>query len=122
SGVMDVLRSFNLGACSHIIGKLNDRGVIEFTRDAKIIYSQQRSALHRLWSETSWRISRVRENPATADAEFDRLLDEADPGMQPKITFDMAENVAAPFLATGARPRVAVLREQGVNSHIETAW
>ena len=122
SAVMDVLRSFNLGACSHIIGKLNDRGVIEFTRDAKIIYSQPRFELHRLWSETSWRISRVRENPATADAEFDRLLDETDPGIQPKITFDMAENVAAPFLATGVRPRVAVLREQGVNSHIETAW
>lgn len=122
SAVMDVLRAHNLGACSHIIGKLNDRGVIEFTRDAKIIYSAQRSALHRLWSETSWRISRVRENPATADAEFDRLLDETDPGMQPKITFDMADNVAAPFLNTGVRPRVAILREQGVNSHIETAW
>ena len=122
SAVMDVLRTFNLGACSHIIGKLNDRGVIEFTRDAKIIYSQPRAELHRLWSETSWRISRVRENPATADAEYDRLLDETDPGMQPKITFDMAENVAAPFLSSGVRPRVAILREQGVNSHIETAW
>jgi phosphoribosylformylglycinamidine synthase len=122
SDVMDVLRSFNLGACSHIIGKLNDRGVIEFTRDAKIIYAQPRAELHRLWSETSWRISRMRENPATADAEYARLLDEQDPGMQPKITFDMADNVAAPFLATGVRPRVAILREQGVNSHIETAW
>lgn len=122
SAVMDVLRSFNLGACSHIIGKLNDRGVIEFTRDAKTIYSKPRAELHRLWSETSWRISRVRENPATADAEYERLLDETDPGMQPKVTFDMSENIAAPFLATGVRPRVAILREQGVNSHIETAW
>ncbi|KQX01314.1 phosphoribosylformylglycinamidine synthase [Massilia sp. Root418] len=122
SQVMDVLRSFNLGACSHIIGKPNDRGVIEFTRDAKTIYSQQRFELHRLWSETSWRISRVRENPATADAEYDRLLDLADPGISPKLTFDPSENVAAPFLSTGARPRVAILREQGVNSHIETAW
>jgi phosphoribosylformylglycinamidine synthase len=122
SQVMDVLRSFNLGACSHIIGKPNDRGVIEFTRDAKTIYNQQRFELHRLWSETSWRISRVRENPATADAEYDRLLDLADPGISPKLTFDPSDNVAAPFLATGARPRVAILREQGVNSHIETAW
>ncbi|KQV82521.1 phosphoribosylformylglycinamidine synthase [Massilia sp. Root351] len=120
--VMDVLRSFNLGACSHIIGKPNDRGVIEFTRDAKTIYSQQRFELHRLWSETSWRVSRMRENPATADAEYDRLLDLADPGISPKLTFDPSDNVAAPFLATGARPRVAILREQGVNSHIETAW
>ncbi|SFU58178.1 phosphoribosylformylglycinamidine synthase [Pseudoduganella namucuonensis] len=122
SAVMDVLRSFNLGACSHIIGKTNDRGVIEFTRDAKLIYNQPRSALHRLWSETSWRIARLRDNPACADAEYERLLDETEPGMTPKITFDLADNVAAPFLATGARPRVAILREQGVNSHIETAW
>ncbi|MGV7206467.1 phosphoribosylformylglycinamidine synthase [Oxalobacteraceae bacterium A2-2] len=122
SEVMDVLRAHNLGACSHIIGKPNDRGVIEFTRDAKIIYQQPRSALHRLWSETSWRIARLRDNPACADAEYDRLLDEQDPGITPKITFDMGENVAAPFLATGVRPRVAILREQGVNSHIETAW
>jgi phosphoribosylformylglycinamidine synthase len=88
--VMDVLRSFNLGACSHIIGKLNDRGVIEFTRDAKIIYSKPRSELHRLWSETSWRIARLRDNPACADAEYDRLLDEQDPGITPKVTFDLS--------------------------------
>ncbi|USX24345.1 phosphoribosylformylglycinamidine synthase [Oxalobacteraceae bacterium OTU3CINTB1] len=120
--VMDVLRSFNLGACSHIIGKPNDRGVIEFTRDAKVIYNQPRAALHRLWSETSWRIARMRDNPACADAEYDRILDESEPGMTPKITFDLTENVAAPFIATGVRPRVAILREQGVNSHIETAY
>jgi len=122
SAVMNVLREQGLGACSHIIGKLNERGAIEFTRDAKVIYSESRSSLHRLWSDTSWRIARLRDNPACADAEFDRLLDETDPGMQPKISFDLADNVAAPFIATGVRPRVAILREQGVNSHIETAW
>ena len=122
SDVMNVLREHNLGACSHIIGKPNDRGVIEFTRDAKIIYSQARSALHRLWSDTSWRIARLRDNPACADSEYDRLLDETDPGISPRLTFDPSENIAAPFLATGVRPRVAILREQGVNSHIETAW
>ncbi|NGZ84886.1 phosphoribosylformylglycinamidine synthase [Duganella aceris] len=120
--VMDVLRTFNLGACSHIIGKPNDRGVIEFTRDAKVIYAKPRAELHRLWSETSWRIARLRDNPACADAEYDRILDETDPGMTPKISFDLSDNVAAPFLATGVRPRVAILREQGVNSHIETAY
>jgi len=120
--VMNVLRAYNLGACSHIIGKVNDRAVVEFTRDAKVIYSEQRSALHRLWSETSWRIARLRDNPACADQEYDRLLDETDPGISPVVTFDMNEHIAAPFLATGVRPRVAILREQGVNSHIETAW
>ncbi len=120
--VMDVLRSFNLGACSHIIGKPNERGVIELTRDAKLIYTQPRSALHRLWSETSWRIARLRDNPLCADAEFDRLQDEMDPGISPVLTFDPSENVAAPFIATGVRPRVAILREQGVNSQVETAY
>jgi phosphoribosylformylglycinamidine synthase len=122
SAVMAVLREVNLGACSHIIGKHNDRGVIEFTRDAKLIYQKTRSSLHQAWSDTSWRIARLRDNPECADAEFGRLADETDPGISPVVTFDMQDNVAAPFIATGVRPRVAILREQGVNSHIETAW
>ncbi|MES2739677.1 MAG: phosphoribosylformylglycinamidine synthase [Pseudomonadota bacterium] len=122
SAVMDVLRGVGLGACSHIIGKPNGRDVIEFTRDAKLIYSQSRVALQRLWSETSWRIARLRDNPACADAEYDRVLDADEPGMTPVLSFDPSENVAAPFLLTGVRPRVAILREQGVNSHIETAY
>ncbi|QNA99913.1 phosphoribosylformylglycinamidine synthase [Massilia sp. Se16.2.3] len=120
--VMNVLRELNLGACSHIIGKVNDRGTIEFTRDAKVIYSERRSSLHRLWSETSWRIARLRDNPDCADQEYERLLDESDPGLSPKLSFDPEIDVAAPFIALGVRPRVAILREQGVNSHVETAW
>jgi phosphoribosylformylglycinamidine synthase len=122
SDVMNVLRTYNLGACSHIIGKLNQRGVIEIARDAKTIYSQARADLHRLWSETSWRIARLRDNPACADAEYARILDTEDPGITPKLSFDPQQDIAAPFIATGARPRVAILREQGVNSHVETAY
>ena len=122
SDVMNVLRAHDLGACSHIIGKVNDRGVVEFTRDTKVIYNKRRSELHRLWSETSWRIARLRDNPECVDQEYERLLDEQDPGFTPKLVHDTQENIAAPFIATGARPSVAVLREQGVNSHIETAW
>ncbi|MDQ9170570.1 phosphoribosylformylglycinamidine synthase [Oxalobacteraceae bacterium R-40] len=122
TAVMDVLRSFNLGACSHIIGKLNDRDVIEFMRDAKVVYSQPRVELHRLWSETSWRIARLRDNPACADSEYDRILDVRDPGMTPKLTFDPQQDIAAPFISSGVRPKVAILREQGVNSQTETAY
>ncbi|TFW09405.1 phosphoribosylformylglycinamidine synthase, partial [Oxalobacteraceae bacterium OM1] len=122
SDVMTVLRSYNLGACSHIIGKLNDRDAIEFTRDAKVIYSEPRVNLQRLWSETSWRMARLRDNPSCADAEYDRILDTSDPGMTPVLTFDPQVDVAAPFIATGAKPKVAILREQGVNSHVETAY
>ncbi|MDY7579019.1 phosphoribosylformylglycinamidine synthase [Herbaspirillum sp. RTI4] len=122
SEAMNVLRSHGLGACSHIIGKPDARGLIEFTRDAKTIYSQPHSKLHRVWSETSWRIARLRDNPACADAEYDRLLDTADTGLSARLSFDPQQDIAAPFIATGARPRVAILREQGVNSHIETAY
>ena len=122
SDVMNVLREFNLGGCSHIVGTLNDHDMIEFTRDAKTIYSQSRIDLQRFWSETSWRIVRLRDNPDCADAEYDRILDKLDPGITPLLTFDPQEDVAAPFIATGARPRVAILREQGVNSQVETAY
>jgi phosphoribosylformylglycinamidine synthase len=122
SDVMNVLRSYQLGACSHIIGKPNGRDDIEFTRDAKVIFNQPRIELQRLWSETSWRIARLRDNPACADAEYDRILDAADPGITPKLSFDPQVDIAAPFIATGVKPRVAILREQGVNSHIETAY
>ncbi len=122
SAVMDVLRSYHLGACSHIIGKVNHSADILITRDAKEIFRQSRSELHQLWSKTSWQMARMRDNPVCADAEYARLADASDPGMQPKLSFDAQLDIAAPYIATGVRPRVAILREQGVNSHVETAW
>ncbi|HDR9499897.1 phosphoribosylformylglycinamidine synthase [Burkholderia cepacia] len=120
--VLGALREFGLSACSHVIGSVNDRDVIEVYRDAKKIFDAPRAELHRAWSEVSWRIARLRDNPACADAEYDALLDVADPGISPVLSFDPADDIAAPFIATGARPRVAILREQGVNSHLETAY
>jgi phosphoribosylformylglycinamidine synthase len=122
SDVMNVLREYDLGACSHIIGKPNSRDVIEFARDTKTIYSQPRVALQRAWSETSWRIARLRDNPACADAEYDSILDAPDPGRSQTLSFDPQQDIAAPYINSGARPRVAILREQGVNSHVETAY
>ncbi|HDR8906811.1 TPA: phosphoribosylformylglycinamidine synthase, partial [Burkholderia multivorans] len=120
--VLGALREFGLSTCSHVIGTVNDRDVIEVYRDAKKIFDAPRTELHRAWGEVSWRIARLRDNPACADAEYDALLDAADPGISPVLSFDPEEDVAAPFIATGARPRVAILREQGVNSHLETAY
>jgi phosphoribosylformylglycinamidine synthase len=120
--VLSALREHGLGACSHVIGTLNERDVIEIYRDAKKVYDAPRVELHRAWSEVSWRIARLRDNPACADAEYDALLDASDPGISPHLTFEPADDVAAPFIGKGARPRVAILREQGVNSHAETAY
>jgi len=122
TAVMDVLRSFNLGACSHIIGKPHGGADIAITRDAKEIFRQPRTALHQVWSKTSHQMARLRDNPACADAEYARIADVNDPGMQPKLSFDPQLDIAAPFIATGVRPKVAILREQGVNSHVETAY
>ncbi len=87
----------------------------------RVLYSQPRSALHRLWSQTTWQMQTRRDNPESARQEYDRLLDTGDPGLKPSLTFDPTEDVAAPFVARGPRPRMAVLREQGVNGQVEMA-
>lgn len=73
------------------------------------------------WSETSHAMQRRRDNPATADAEYAARCDESDRGLSPKLTFDPSDDIAAPFVARGARPRIAILREQGVNGQVEMA-
>lgn len=120
--VFAVLREAGLSACSHVIGKPNTNDQIEIYRDAKKVFGAARADLQRTWSEVSWRIARLRDNPACADSEYDRVLDAADPGISPVLTFDPAQDIAAPFIASGNRPRVAILREQGVNSQIEMAY
>jgi len=77
--------------------------------------------LKRAWSETSWRLRRLRDEPQCADEEFAAHTAESDPGLSVRLSFDPEEDVAAPYLSRGARPALAILREQGVNSHIETA-
>ncbi|GMV57492.1 MAG: phosphoribosylformylglycinamidine synthase [Betaproteobacteria bacterium] len=121
SDVMNALRAEGLGAISHVVGKPNDRDAIEVWRDAKSVFSRPRVELQKAWSEVSWRIARLRDHPDCADAEYARIDDAEDRGLSMQLTFDPAEDIAAPFIATGARPRVAILREQGVNSQYEMA-
>ena len=96
--------------------------MIEIWCDAKKIYSASRESLQKLWQNTSWQIARGRDNPACADSEICLLDDLTDPGMTPIVTFDAQQDIAAPFIQKGMRPPVAILREQGVNSHIEMAY
>ena len=120
--VMEALRAAGLGAVSQIIGRPNSTDVIEFWCDAKPVFSRTRSVLQAAWAETSWRIARLRDNPECADQEYARAVDVTDSGLSMQLTFDPAHNVAAPFISTGNRPRVAILREQGVNSQTEMAY
>jgi phosphoribosylformylglycinamidine synthase len=85
------------------------------------LLAEKRVALHQAWSEVTHEIQRMRDNPACADQEYARIADEGDPGMNAQLTYDPAQDIAAPFIAKGVRPKVAVLREQGVNGQMEMA-
>ncbi len=121
AAVQAALHDAGLGRYSHVIGSLNDDDVLEVLAGGELILSERRVELQRAWSETSYQMQSLRDNPDCAQQEFDRLLDENDPGIQPLLTFDQNEDVAAPMIASGVRPRMAVLREQGVNGQIEMA-
>jgi phosphoribosylformylglycinamidine synthase len=120
--VFAVLRKLNLGAYSHVIAKPNTNGRIEIWRDAKNIFAEPREVLQKMWSNTSYQIARLRDNPDCADSEFSLIDNITDTGMSPKLTFDITDDVTAPFINQNARPKVAILREQGVNSHVEMAY
>ena len=127
--VMQTLREHGLSKHSHFIGKTRPagaaldvgKGEIQVWRDTKNVFSASLSDLHQVWDAVSWKICQRRDNPACADAEHAAAGAPSDPGAHVSLSFDPAENVAAPFLNL-SRPKVAILREQGVNSHVEMAY
>ncbi|QXL83205.1 phosphoribosylformylglycinamidine synthase [Comamonas sp. NLF-1-9] len=129
SAVMQVLREHGLIQCSHLIGKTRPetspmkagKGELQVWRDAKKVFGAPLVDLHQVWDAVSWKIAQGRDNPACADAEHAAAGDPTNPGLHQHLTFDAHDDVAAPFLNL-AKPRVAVLREQGVNSHVEMAY
>jgi len=127
--VVKTLREHGLGPISHIVGKTRPassaidagKGEVQVWRDARAVFSATLADLHQVWDSVSWKICRQRDNPDGADAEHAAAGDPADPGLHVALAFDPADNPAAPYLNL-ARPRVAILREQGVNSHVEMAY
>ncbi len=107
------------------IATLRDDGKLIIEHQGNNVFDEARQALHVAWSATSIQIQRLRDNPDCADSEFDRVFDDDDAGLVPRVLFDAKVNIAAPMIAAninvGSRPKIAILREQGVNSHIETA-
>jgi phosphoribosylformylglycinamidine synthase len=118
---MEAFDSGGLGENVHALGSPNRSGRLIVKAGRRTVYDQLGTAMHRIWSETSFHMQRLRDNPLCAQSEYDRILDAADPGLHCMLTFDINEDVSAPFVATGARPRIAILREQGVNGHVEMA-
>ncbi len=116
-----VLKDHGLGECTHYLGKAVAGDRFTLTAGDSVAYSESRTQLRMWWAETTWQMQRLRDNPACADQEHQAKANDSDPGLNVKLTFDIKEDIAAPFIATGARPKVAILREQGVNSHVEMA-
>lgn len=116
-----VLKDHGLATISHIIGTLNSDDAIVFNRGKNIVLSNTRTELRTMWAETTYQMQARRDNPECAKQEFDAKFDVKDPGLNVKLNFDLNEDIAAPYIATGAKPPMAILREQGVNSHLEMA-
>lgn len=108
------------GVSAAVIGGLNTKDALEISAAGAVIYSEARAELQSLWSETSYRIQALRDNPVCAQQEFESIK-LPNPGLSTKLTYDLNQDIAAPFINTGVRPSIAVLREQGVNGHVEMA-
>ena len=111
----------------HEVARLNTSGTVNITHGKTQLYSENAITLRRIWSETTYQLQKLRDNPACAQQEFDRTLDAKDVGLHVKLTYDLNENPAAALnpqtsiLIPKARPKMAILREQGVNGQVEMA-
>jgi phosphoribosylformylglycinamidine synthase len=124
SDLADVIATFSAAGLAdivHDLGRPVDGDELSIGVQGRQLLRESLPGLQRLWSETSHAVQRLRDNPDCADQELDSLSDWDKPGMQAVLTFDAAENPAAPMIATGAPPPVAILREQGVNGQVEMA-
>ncbi|WP_266170018.1 phosphoribosylformylglycinamidine synthase [Dyella subtropica] len=116
-----LLVKHGLAGMSYRIGRPKEKLGIKLFQGGDTLFKWNWTTLFAAWNETSHAMQRLRDNPLTADAELEWRLDDADPGISPKLSFDLADDIAAPFIAKGTKPRVAVLREQGVNGQVEMA-
>ena len=119
--VLKVLQDAGLGHHSHVIGTLNDEDQIEVRRSSQLLLGASRIELQQAWSETTREMQALRDNPECADEEYARIDNTEDPGLSPYIAFDPDADITSFFINTGAKPKMAILREQGVNGQVEMA-
>ncbi len=130
---LKVLHDHGLGPLSFVIGSSRgmegsargrggrDERRIRFRRHGVCVLEGTRTEFQRVWSETTFALQSLRDHPDCAAEEHARIADSRDPGLHAELSFDPEEDIAAPFILTGNRPRLAVLREQGVNGQVEMA-
>lgn len=109
-GVTDFLES---------IASIREDDLIKIYSGETQVFARPRVDLHRTWAQTSYQLQSLRDNSDCAEEEFDALSDPHDPGLNVKLNFDLNEDIVAPYINVGSKPRVAILREQGVNGQLE---
>ncbi|EDY84953.1 phosphoribosylformylglycinamidine synthase [Verrucomicrobiia bacterium DG1235] len=114
--VLEILRNYGLDTCSSVVGALNDDNTFKVLQGGEDIYDEDLSALRAIWSDVTFRMQSLRDNPESAASEHAIRQDLSNPGITPKVTFDV--QVGKDF---DSRPRMAILREQGVNGEVEMA-
>ncbi|USD39825.1 phosphoribosylformylglycinamidine synthase [Ferrimonas sp. SCSIO 43195] len=119
--VQQTLAEHGLAQCSHVIGSANDGERLVITDGGDTVLDESRTELRGIWAETTLAMQSLRDNPQCAEEEHQGKLNADDPGLSVSLGFDPAEDVAAPYILKGSAPKMAILREQGVNSHVEMA-
>ncbi len=117
--VMSILQSFELTECARVIGELNQTDELYIECHEQILFQRSRIQLQRWWSETSYRLQALRDNADCAQQEYDNILNANDPGLSVKVPFEFSAEF--PLIHVPQKPRIAILREQGVNGHMELA-
>ena len=117
--VITELNALGLGHHNHLIGSVTKAQKLSITSKETLIYSASRAELQSIWSEVSYRMQALRDNPDCAKQQFERITEDNDPGLSASLTYDINEDITLPY--ADIRPRVAILREQGVNGHVEMA-
>ena len=119
--VDDILQQFaSVNINAHAIGTINRADSIDISANDELLFSKSRAELQEHWSRTSYQIAARRDNADCVKQEFDRISN-PDQGLSAKLSYDPSEDICAPYIQKGAKPKMAILREQGVNSHLEMA-
>ncbi|MGW8247018.1 MAG: phosphoribosylformylglycinamidine synthase, partial [Acidiferrobacterales bacterium] len=121
-GIFGALKQAGIQRYAHHIGTITDDDCITIRYGNKDFFRDSRVNLQRAWSETSYRMQALRDNPECARQEYDRILDVADRGLSADLSYDPLDDICAPYISSGEhRPPIAILREQGVNGQMEMA-
>jgi len=119
--IFTYIKEMNMESMTHVIAYPTYSDTIDFNFNHAIVLSNSRTQFHRMWSETSYQLQKLRDNPKSAQDEFDGILKAGDPGLNIEVGYDVNDDISAPYVNIGVKPTIAILREQGVNGQVEMA-